>query len=95
MARDRVVEIDVGSVESTADLHRRLQEALRFPEGYGCNWDAFWDAITGLVQMPGTLKLAGWSSLQKRFPREAEQLQQALSDMVAEYPKEAPRVIYA
>lgn len=90
-----MVEIDVGSVESTADLHRRLQEALRFPDWYGRNWDAFWDAITGLVRMPETLKLAGWSSLQKRFPRDAEQLQRALSDMLAEYPKEAPRVIYA
>jgi ribonuclease inhibitor len=95
MARDRIVEIEVGSVESTAELHRRLQEALRFPGWYGCNWDAFWDAITDLVEMPETLKLAGWSSLQQRLPRDAEQLQRALSDMVAEYPKQAPRVIYA
>jgi RNAse (barnase) inhibitor barstar len=72
-----------------------LQEALGFPEWYGCNWDAFWDAITGSVELPQTLKLVGWSSLQKRLPRDAEQLQRALSDMLHEYPKEAPHVLYA
>jgi hypothetical protein len=41
------------------------------------------------------LKLAGWSSFPQRFPRDAEQLQRASSELVAEYPQKAPRVIYA
>jgi len=68
MPRARLVEVDLGSVKSSKELHLLLQEALEFPEWYGGNWDAFWDAITGLVEMPETLRLTAGSSSPTAFP---------------------------
>ena len=95
MARSEFVEIEVGAVSSKAELHAALAKSLEFPGWYGGNWDAFWDAITGLVEMPLRLRLVGWSSLQSRLPAEAAQLERALSEMSAAYPDAAAEVIYA
>lgn len=93
--RPGLVEIDLTHAGNSEELHRLLQNALHFPHWYGQNWDAFWDAITGLVEMPETLRVLGWSSLATRLPRDAQFLRQCLTDMIAQYPLEAPRVIYA
>lgn len=42
------------------------------------NWDAFWDAITGLVEMPGHVRFLGWDSLTEHLPHEAGLLRAAL-----------------
>jgi ribonuclease inhibitor len=95
VVRRELVEIDVTSLRDAQELHRLLQSALHFPDWYGQNWDAFWDAITGFVSMPRTLKIVGWSSLATHLPRDAQLLRQCLTDMMAQHPKEAPLVIYA
>jgi RNAse (barnase) inhibitor barstar len=61
-------------------LHAQLQEKLQFPAFYGKNWDAFWDAITGLVELPERIRLLGWASFEARFPRDASIMQKCLSD---------------
>ncbi|MDH6543671.1 CPCC family cysteine-rich protein [Streptomyces sp. SPB4] len=69
-ARDphREVVIDVGSVRSERDLHEVLKRELGFPSFYGMNWDAFWDAATGLVEMPRRLRFVRWAELELRVP---------------------------
>ena len=62
MTRLPRVEVDLSNVTSSDELHSLLSQALEFPGWYGCNWDAFWGAITGLVPMPLQLKLLGWES---------------------------------
>lgn len=52
-------------------MHAAFASALGFPDFYGCNLDAFHDAITGLVVMPRTLVLRGWQQLRQRLPRDA------------------------
>lgn len=69
--------------------------ALDFPSWYGCNWNAFWDAITGLVEMPETLVLTGWNAFALRLPEDAKLMNECLDDMKNQYPKWAPNVIYA
>ena len=64
MSRVVLVEIDLTSVATAKELHVELARALGFPRWYGRNWDAFWDAITGLVEMPRTLRFRAWSSLE-------------------------------
>lgn len=71
-----------------------LGATLGFPNWYGRNWDAFWDAITGLVEMPTMLQLTGWSGFAQRLPRDAQLMQQCLAQMVTEYPDLAPMVQY-
>lgn len=86
------VEIDVGQVAPAAELHQLLRDSLGFPMWYGCNWDAFWDAMTVLVQMPMFLRIIGWKSFLLRMPRDAQLIQECFAHMAAEYPDPAPRV---
>ena len=94
MARKEIVEIDLADVQSLDRLHDMLMTSLDFPGWYGKNWDAFWDGITGLVEMPITLRLSGWSQFAKRFPRDAKIMRECLNDMSKEYPEIASKVVY-
>ncbi|WP_405820662.1 CPCC family cysteine-rich protein [Streptomyces sp. NBC_01390] len=73
------VVIDVGTVSSDHDLHNVLKQELGFPAFYGMNWAAFWDAITGLVEMPGLLCFVRWAELERRVPLAASALRQQLN----------------
>lgn len=94
MDRKRLVMIDLSRVSDTRMLHSVLSEALEFPGWYGGNWDAFWDAITGLVALPVELKFTGWASFEQRFPHDANIMRQCFSEMAEQYPAEASLVTY-
>ncbi|WFO14848.1 barstar family protein [Cellulophaga baltica 4] len=55
-----------------ADLHKTLSEKLNFPDFYGHNWDAFWDNITGLIEMPKSLVFYQFLEFQSKFPKDSE-----------------------
>jgi ribonuclease inhibitor len=55
--RKPFVAVDMSQIVSIDHLHEILYQALDFPSWYGKNWDAFWDAITALVEMPEHLQL--------------------------------------
>ena len=48
----RKISIDLSQIESYEQLQDILQEKFEFPDFYGKNWNTFWDAITGLIEMP-------------------------------------------
>ncbi len=93
--RKALVTVDLSEIASIDHLHRMLYEALDFPGWYGMNWDAFWDSITGLVDMPEQLQLIGWDVFAKRFPRDACIMKKCLDDMSNELPTLAARVEYS
>ena len=95
MARPSAIEIDLSTVHSQQELHAALADKLHFPTWYGANWDAFWDAITGLVEMPESLHLIGWVELCQRLPRDAMQLRSCLEEMTSEHPQLAAQVRYS
>ena len=95
MERAELVEVNLAEIRTSSELHDLLRESLGFPNWYGCNWNAFWDAITGLVEMPKTLRLVGWSVLQARLPRGVDVMRSCLEDMADKYPKLASRIEYA
>jgi ribonuclease inhibitor len=95
MTRPRLVVIPLGAVHAAGELHDALARELGFPEWYGRNWDAFWDAIIGLVEMPEKLRFEDWSLFEARLPREASLLRRTLQDMANQYPSQAPKVVYA
>ena len=95
MSREPTVVIELGDLQSPQSLQVLLQEKLAFPSWYGRNWDAFWDAITGLVEMPIQLHFNGWSDFEKRLPREAKMLKSTLEQMSTEYPESAPLVRFS
>ena len=75
------IEIDVGEVQTTRDLHVLLRERLDFPEFYGHNWSAFWDAINGLVEMPSQIKFLNWEALEQHRSFDARMLKQCLTEL--------------
>lgn len=79
------VAIDLDTVADTRQLHAVLKQALGFPDFYGMNWAAFWDAITGLVDMPAELSFTGWTGFEHRTP-EAATLRRRLDDYAATRP---------
>ncbi|WP_248733733.1 barstar family protein [Neobacillus rhizosphaerae] len=74
------MSIDVSNIKKSKELHLLLKEKLEFPDFYGENWDAFWDAITGLVELPDKLEFIGWAKLQKKLPRDATIMKKCLVD---------------
>lgn len=84
--RPALIEVDVTNVNSVQELHERLATALGFPDFYGKNWDAFWDAITGLVAMPHRLIISGWLDLMARWPKDAQIMANCLMDYNEQFP---------
>ena len=70
----KTISINVESIKTSAELHQLLKEKLSFPEYYGMNWDAFWDSITGIVQMPEYIEIIGWHNLKKTLPNDSKAL---------------------
>jgi RNAse (barnase) inhibitor barstar len=75
-----ILYIDLSEVQSFDQLQEILKEKFCFPDFYGQNWNAFWDSITGLVQMPDKLEIAGWQHFSNSFPEDAEILVECLED---------------
>ncbi|MEE1671449.1 barstar family protein [Streptomyces sp. WAC07094] len=80
-----MITIDVSEVGDDRSLHLLLARELDFPEFYGMNWDAFWDAITGLVSIPDRVRFLGWHRLAAGVPGGAAMLRRVLDDYQATY----------
>lgn len=94
VARKDEVTVELSDVSSSLELQNRLMSSFDFPGWYGRNWDAFWDAITGLVEMPHRLRFVGWADFADRNPRNAKQLRECLAKLRAELPTHAATVAY-
>lgn len=86
------MEINLEAVTTADELHTLLSQALGFPDWYGRNWDAFRDAITGLVEMPAHLRLSGWEGFAGRLPNDARLMRNCLANMSDLLPEAAPEV---
>ena len=91
--RRKSVVLSLEHARSKRQLHELLAQALGFPDFYGHNWDAFWDAIGGLVKMPRTLQLWAWDVLAKRLPEEAAMLLRLLLEAQRDAPHRASEVL--
>lgn len=91
--RRRSRALTVGYVRDAESLHGLLRRALGFPDWCGANWNAFWDAITGLVEMPETLVLRDWDVLASRLSRDAFDLLDLLLHAEGTYPGNSAAVV--
>ncbi len=82
----KIVKIDFKNIKTKEDLHNLLREKLEFPNFYGMNWGAFWDSITGLVEMPENLSLLNWGYLKSVLPDDAKLMKEYLEEMKEQYP---------
>lgn len=72
--------IDLGNIGSVQELHLKFKTELGFPDFYGMNWDAFKEAINGLVEMPEELILRNWKSMEALLPTDSELLRELIMD---------------
>ena len=68
--------IFIGEIQSINELHHLFKSRLQFPDFYGMSWDAFWDAITGLVTMPDEITVTGFSKFRRLYPGDALTLEE-------------------
>lgn len=78
--------LNVSDINSPKAFQKYLKKELEFPDFYGMNWDAFWDAITGLVELPEKLIIVGWENLSIILPEEAK----SFCDLLEQYNREYP-----
>nr|WP_235822225.1 barstar family protein [Gottfriedia luciferensis] len=79
--------IEVTNVRTNKELHLLLKEKLKFPEYYGENWDAFWETITGIVELPNKIEFVGWSEFARRLPEDSLILKEYLLEHNQEFPE--------
>ena len=92
--RLELVIIDLYAVVSEKQLHSLLKKNLGFPDFYGMNWDAFWDSISGLVEMPKKLEFIGWYKVEQILPHDAHMLKTLLNRLNEKYPSFSVEVEY-
>ena len=86
--------IDLRWVNSTNQLHEVLKIRLDFPDFYGMNWDAFWDAVSGLVELPKNIVFVGWSHIEDVLSNDATQLRSSFDRLNEYYGKSIVSVEY-
>jgi ribonuclease inhibitor len=52
---DRV--LDFSRCNYYMEFHDIIRRELELPEWYGCNIDAFWDSITGIMYLPANISV--------------------------------------
>lgn len=72
--------IDLAGCETKEAIHEIFKHKLEFPEFYGANWDAFLDAITGLVEMPDEVVLINWRGFAQACPIDIQILQEIIDN---------------
>lgn len=83
---DNVIQLDVSNIYTSNELQNYLKNKLEFPDFYGMNWDAFWDTITGLIELPEAVVIVGWIDLVNNLPSDANIFRGLLDRYNIEYP---------
>ena len=51
------VTLNFSNCDYLGEVHKIIKEQLKLPEWYGCNLDALWDCLTGVMQTPANIKI--------------------------------------
>jgi RNAse (barnase) inhibitor barstar len=78
--------IDCSNIKDKKELHEQFKTKLNFPEYYGMNWDAFWDCITEINNLPNKLIMKNWSKLKLKLPKDTKIFEEIISDFKNENP---------
>lgn len=87
MKEEPVIQLDFSDCSSALEFHHRIKAAFRFPDWYGCNWDAFYDLLSTDVE-ESRIIITGVSSL----PKELHDYIPHILDVLEEIKKE--RLMY-
>ncbi|MDO7874220.1 barstar family protein [Hymenobacter sp. ASUV-10] len=78
--------IDLATIDTKAAFHLKMKRELHFPDWYGPSWDAFWDAIIAVVEMPDCVVLTNWEAFAQACPHDMQILRQIIADYQQELP---------
>ncbi|MBO0361162.1 barstar family protein [Hymenobacter sp. BT186] len=78
--------LDLSGITTKAALHTLFKNQLGFPEWYGPSWDAFFDCIIAIVELPDQLVLINWQKFDQSCPKDMGILRQVIQDYEAERP---------
>ncbi len=59
--------LDFSNVNYFFEFHSIIKEELDFPDYYGCNWSAFWDCLTDMVDDPVHIEVIGLDNIERKF----------------------------
>ena len=65
--------IDLTNCKYLMELHERIKAGLRLDEGYGRNWDAFWDDINRNIKC-NFITVKGSSTVSKELKGSVEMM---------------------
>lgn len=82
---NEIVQLDLNDIESGRDFQMLLKNKMNFPDFYGLNWDAFWDAITGLGKLPRVIEITGWERMTNKLPHDAQMFNKLLDEYNEQY----------
>ncbi|PGS03613.1 MULTISPECIES: barstar family protein [Bacillus] len=94
-SRKEEILINVGNVSNEQELQKLLKEKLDSPNFYGENWNAFWDTITGLVELPETIVFKNWGEFERKLSEDANLLKNMLNKFNEKYPSLKSNIIYS
>jgi RNAse (barnase) inhibitor barstar len=63
------VTIDLSGINSKVAIHQAFKQHLGFPDWYGPSWDALWDAIIAVVEMPDEVVLLNLAGICRGLPK--------------------------
>lgn len=75
----KIVTLYLKNVKTPVEFQNVIKRALDMTDYYGRNWDAYWDAITGLITLPDELILEGWHEYKSRQKEDAVKFEQIMN----------------
>ncbi|SDY09582.1 barstar family protein [Hymenobacter psychrophilus] len=76
--------LDLTGITTKAALYQLFKEQLGFEGWYGPSWDAFWDSVVAIVEMPPVLTLTNWEEFARRCSHDMQILRQVMQDYAVE-----------
>lgn len=73
-----MIELNGHDLQSIKDVHREFARQADLPSFYGANLSALWDALTGMVEGPLTIRWVNADESFKRFPQELVAFEQVI-----------------
>jgi ribonuclease inhibitor len=79
--------LDFSDCEYLGEVHKIIQEKLALPQWYGNNLDALWDALTGIMYVPVSIKIIYKPKNKKssEFDNEIKKIIDVFQEAVSEY----------
>ena len=66
--------VDFTNINYYLQMHAAIWKGLKFPDYYGCNWDAFWDCLKDMYGDPIHIEIIGLKVIEQKFDGAAENI---------------------